>query len=69
MSHVQDVRIQKGQGKYQKEHVGILRKERKYWLSHSGKAEETRLPLSLKRSLPPTSPEVTVAWAIEEYGD
>ena len=49
--------------------MGILKKEKKYWLSHSGKAEETRLPLSLKRSLPPTSPEVTVAWAIEEYGD
>ena len=39
LSHVQNVRIQKGQGKSQKEHVGSLKKERKYWLVHSGTAE------------------------------
>lgn len=46
MSHVQNVRILKGQAKYQKEHVGTLKEEIKYWLVDYEKAEGSRFPLA-----------------------
>lgn len=44
MTHVQNVKIWKGQGKYQNENVGILMKEIKYQLPDRGNPEGNSFP-------------------------
>lgn len=48
MNHVQNVRTAKGQGKLQKDHVGIL-KDRKYELVDSEKSEGNSFHLTSEK--------------------
>lgn len=45
MSHVQNVKISKGQDMYKNEHVEILKKRIKYQLVDGGKPKGRRFPL------------------------